>query len=58
MRAPSCPHCPSPLRHFSASAAAKAGVVSADLVSELRDARNLRRAVVLREVLGAPVALR
>ena len=38
--------------------AAKAGVVSADLVSELRDARNLRRAVVLREVLGAPVALR
>lgn len=28
------------------------------LVESLRDARNLRRAVILREVLGAPVALR
>ncbi len=33
-------------------------VAPGDLVGELRDPRGLRRAIILREVLGAPLALR
>lgn len=37
---------------------AKAAPVRGDLLTDLRGARNLRRAIVLREVLGPPVAMR
>ena len=40
------------------SVASGAGVGERRLAAELRDPRALRRAMVLREVLGAPVALR
>ncbi len=39
-------------------AAAYASPARGDLLADLRGARNLRRAMVLREVLGPPVALR
>lgn len=45
----------------AAAATTSAGTRSAarcELLADLRGAKNLRRAVVLREVLGAPVALR
>ncbi|AKC81745.1 hypothetical protein IMCC26134_01260 [Verrucomicrobia bacterium IMCC26134] len=42
----------------SRSEAAGSGVGERRLAAELRDPRALRRAMVLREVLGAPVALR
>jgi len=38
--------------------AAKVSPARGDLLTDLRGARNLRRAVVLREVLGPPVAMR
>jgi hypothetical protein len=40
------------------AAAAHASPARGDLLADLRGARNLRRAMVLREVLGPPVALR
>jgi hypothetical protein len=43
---------------FASATEASHGAGSRTLSAELRDPRALRRAIVLREVLGAPVALR